>query len=350
MIPAGIYGWSDGKGGVSHYRQLEPLRVAATHGIRVAWGTQLHDGIVTEYDTILGHTLWGERATEAWQKLAAQGCHRLIMDIDDAMWEPDWRPFKEHYTEEVLHRLYLNASVSHVLTTPSFAIADYLRENWGCRNVWVIPNTVPEYVTRMHMSGRRRPPGWRSLYQPNTIGYQGSPSHQHDWTEDINRGLLRLVREHPHWALHFWGPDTIEGWPRELVGNTPWQPDVRRYYMSLGLDIGVGPLADTPFNAAKSSLRAVEYAALGVPCVLPKLQPYTHSQAGVGEVEHGVTGFLYEPTDTEAMLHHIENLMGDDDLRERMGRTARDRAAGWTTEARIHRWVDAWNSVGGITP
>lgn len=102
------------------------------------------------------------------------------------------------------------------------------------------------------------------------------------------------------------------------------------------MDIGIGPLRDTRFNRAKSSLRAIEYAALGIVAVLPDL-PIYH-----GWVEDGVTGRLITPSRTLAgVLHEI----ADPYTRRQMASAARARAAGWTTEANIGRWLEAWHSL-----
>jgi hypothetical protein len=122
----GVYGWSTGTGGVHFFRVAEPLRVAHQGGIRVGWGQRLDDAICEAFDTVLVHMLWDERNSEAWEQLAAGGHHRLVLDIDDWMWEPDWEPFRKHYTPTVLDRVYRNVKLAHVITTPSPRIADHL--------------------------------------------------------------------------------------------------------------------------------------------------------------------------------------------------------------------------------
>src|SRR5678815_4360113 len=121
----GIYGWSPGAGGVHYHRVAEPLRAAALHDNPCATGNIMSDEILERFDTILVHMLWDERNSEAWQKIAANGTHRMIFDIDDAMWTPDRADvFKKTYTREVLHRIYDNVRAAHVITTPSPYIAE----------------------------------------------------------------------------------------------------------------------------------------------------------------------------------------------------------------------------------
>jgi hypothetical protein len=358
-LETGIYGWTNGDGGVHFYRLQEPLRVAAKHGIKTGIGNRLDDEVCDQYDTVLAHMLWDERNSGAWQTLASKGRHRLVFDIDDLMWVPDWKPFRAHYQPDVLDRLRDNIQAAHVVTTPSPTLADQVREFTGHTNVHVCPNTVPGWLTKWRMPERPYPND-RATWQryrtiespPLVIGYQGSPSHQHDFPIELLKALNGFL-EHspPAWTLHFWGPDIIPGWPTHRTGNTPWKPSVPSYLRSLSMDIGIGPLADTPFNRCKSSLRAVEYAALGIPAILPDLAPYAdpRTPGGVGVVEHGVTGLLVQPghtaTEHRKWIQQMRYLAGAPGLREEMSNAARLRATEWTTEFNIHRWANAWNSA-----
>ncbi len=324
---SGIYGWSTGTGGVHFYRLAEPLRVARDNGVQAHDGNQLDDWVCERYDTILTHMLHDERSSEAWEKLAAGGHHRLVFDIDDVMWAPDWEPFRKHYTADVMKRVYRNIELAHVVTTPSAVIAEHVA-SWN-NNVHVVPNTVPEYLLELRSPERSRP----------IVGYQGSASHDPDFSPRILKELLRFLDRNPTWNLHLWGKgkNEVAGWPVGRVHITGWQASVDAYYRSLSMDIGIGPLKRSLFNAGKSSLRAVEYAALGIPAILSDEPPYR------GWVEHGVTGLLLKPGDS--WLDALEKLARRPAWRLSMGVEARKRAAGWTTEANIGRWVDAWNSV-----
>lgn len=331
---AGLYGWSTGSGGVHFHRVAEPIRVAALNGVNTGVGNRLDDEVCSQYDTILTHMLWDEKNSEGWEKLAANGQHRMVFDIDDVMWAPDWKPFAEHYTPDVMDRVWRNIRLAHVVTTPSPFIAEHVsRYN---PNVWVTPNTVPEYLLSLAAPPRPYPARPRGEIV-NLVGYQGSPSHQRDFPKWLMRELLDFVHARPAWGLHFWGPDEIPGWPRSKVGHTPWQKPGRDYYMSLSMDIGIGPLKPSAFNAGKSSLRAIEYAALGIPAILSAGPAYT------GWVEHGTTGYLVEPG--ESWAKYLNELAANHVLRARMGQAARERAAAWTTERQIGEWVQAWNSA-----
>lgn len=319
----GVYGWVTSTTGVNHYRVTEPLRVLGAHGVNVNHGRILSNEILSTCDTLLGHTIHTERDTEAWQDLAAKDSHRLVLDVDDWMWQPDYQPFRDHFTPDTLARLFRNVAVAHVVTTPSPAIADFLAQYNP--NVWVVPNTVPEWLLAWKMPRRQAP----------TLGFQCSDSHAPDFTQATIRSMIRFLNLHSDWHLHVYGanPGALANQPG--VHHTPWKPSVYEHYRTISLDIGIGPLRDTPFNRGKSALRAIEYAALGIVAVLPDLPIYR------GWVEDGVTGRLVDKGRTLAgVLHEVS----DPTTRFTMAKAARARAAQWTTETNIGRWLEAWHS------
>lgn len=352
----GLYGWHHGKGGVHWYRMAEPLRVSQRNGLRVGVGDRLDDDVCANFDTILVHMLWDEHSSEAWEKLAAGRMHRLIFDIDDAMWAPDYKPFADHYDDAVLQRVYRNIQLSHVVTTPSPHLADEVRHRTGHPNIHVVPNTVPEWLLRWRMPDRPYPldmAGWRRRCAierpPIVVGYQGSSSHIGDFSPTLLAWLAAWLDDGPPaWTLHFWGEHDTTGWPAHRVGHTPWQDSVRAYYRSLSMDAGIGPLQATAFNRCKSSLRAVEYAALGIVPVLSALTPYIDQRTpgGIGVVDHGETGVLVPAGNVRAWYDALWLVCEDIDYRHALSRNAREAARRWTTEANLFRWVDAWNSAG----
>ncbi|HNC29433.1 MAG TPA: glycosyltransferase family 4 protein, partial [Cyclobacteriaceae bacterium] len=85
----------------------------------------------------------------------------------------------------------------------------------------------------------------------------------------------------------------------------------------LKLDIGVMPLTDDIWAKGKCGFKALQYMALGVPCVI--------SPVGVNSeiVDNGVTGFL--ATTKNEWIEKLERLMADQKLREAMGKKGREK-------------------------
>lgn len=318
----GVLGWSPGEGGVHYFRIAEPLRVLAEAGYRTLTSPIIDNDILGLVDTVLAHTVHTEGPSQAWEQLARGESHRLVLDVDDAMWWADLPRFREHYTPERLALLFRNVELAHVVTTPSPVIAEHLsRYN---RNVHVVPNTIPAWLLEHTMPEH-----------PPTIGYQGSDSHIRDWTQGLTNQLARFLAHHPDWAVHTYGPLYLEG-GHSRYQHTGWVDGVEGYWRTAAFDIGLGPLRDTRFNKAKSGLRAVEYAALGIVAVLPDLPLYRPW------VDHGETGWLVKSHETYRGV--LEHLARSPYLLQEMARNARAAAARWTTEAQIERWLDAWHS------
>lgn len=102
------------------------------------------------------------------------------------------------------------------------------------------------------------------------------------------------------------------------------------------LDVGIVPLERSPFNEAKSWLKGLEYAAVGVPFVATPTGPYR-------ELAEMGAGLLAEnPRQWEGL---VKRLLRDDDYRAKVAARGRAVAARMTVEAHAWRWWDAWGSV-----
>lgn len=321
---ASVYGWVTGTGGVNHYRVLEPLRVLGDQGHPVDHGRILSNEILAYVDTVVVHMLHGEKDLEAWEDLARAGQHRMVIDVDDAMWAPDYGPFRDHYTPDVLARLYRAVEIAHVVTCTTPEIAAHLCRYNG--NVHVIPNTVPAWLLQHEMPPRDRP----------TIGWQVSDSHSPYWTPTVVQSIVKFLNRHPEWGAHVYGPAVGPFADQPGVRHTRWIGDIERHYRALSIDVGIAPMPETTFTRAKSSLRAVVYSALGIVPVLPDLPNYRRW------VINGETGRLIGKHESLAgVLAEVAPAAA----RVRMSNAARERAKAWTTEQQIYRWVEAWGSV-----
>lgn len=105
-----------------------------------------------------------------------------------------------------------------------------------------------------------------------------------------------------------------------------------------GGDVALAPIGKSAWHRAKSDLRAMESAALGVPIVADL--HYEHS------VAHGQTGFLVD--DPDSVKAHIEALVDSDDLRVTMGAQSRTRAAAdFSIAHRASAWAEALQKTVG---
>jgi glycosyltransferase involved in cell wall biosynthesis len=103
-----------------------------------------------------------------------------------------------------------------------------------------------------------------------------------------------------------------------------------------GLDIAVVPLVDNDFNHAKSWLKGIEAAALGVPFVASVTDPYCDLAA------LGAGGLARTPDEWVTMLRL---LIDSPEARAEIAWKGRQVAAGWTIEGQAWRWAEAWEQA-----
>ena len=98
------------------------------------------------------------------------------------------------------------------------------------------------------------------------------------------------------------------------VIELPWNEDDEVNEIN-NFDIGVMPLPDSPWERGKCGFKLIQYMACGLPVIA--------SPIGVNSeiVEHGVNGFLVETV--EEWESSLRTLMGDPELRHRMGQAGR---------------------------
>ena len=106
------------------------------------------------------------------------------------------------------------------------------------------------------------------------------------------------------------------------------------YFSDQDPDIFIAPLQDNEFNHCKSSLKYLEYSALGVPGVYSQLPPYEFV------VEHGVNGFLAE---SEAdWVKYLTQLIEEPGLRTEIGTAAQNTIIeDWLLSKNYDEWSEA---------
>jgi glycosyltransferase involved in cell wall biosynthesis len=116
---------------------------------------------------------------------------------------------------------------------------------------------------------------------------------------------------------------------RSYAGFVHWLQCSRTWH------IGLVPLADTPFNASKSAIKVLDYAALGLASLASDVTAYR------GSLADGPGGILV-PNTTDAWYEALSRLIRDAAWRRRLatGGTAQLLATGT-----LDRQADAWPDV-----
>lgn len=212
------------------------------------------------------------------------------------------------------------------VTTPALA-----RRYGSHGRVAVVPNFVPERY--LQVQPRRSP------YV--TVGWTGSVQTHPDDLEVTRGAVARAIAET---GAQFRvvgtgiGVGSRLGFDADPPG-TGWV-ELEDYPAAMArVHVGIVPLADSAFNAAKSCLKATEFAAVGVPAVMsPTPDNLRLHDQGVGMIAK-------RPREWQ---HCLRVLLSDDGLREEMAEQGRQVVAGLTIEANAHRWWDAWTKAADV--
>lgn len=212
------------------------------------------------------------------------------------------------------------------VTTPALA------ERYGHHGrVRVLPNCVPERYLSLLTKPKER----------LTLGWSGSVV-THPGDLDQAKGAVQPVLDQHDAAFHVVG--TGEGVQRALALRdeptaTGWLP-IEDYPSGLAdLDVGIVPLRASEFNEAKSWLKGLEMAAVGVPFVATPTSPYRSLVAeGAGWLA-GTAG---------SWTSMVGALCASTGLRAHMAGKGREVAARWTVEGRAWQWMEAWADARDI--
>ena len=184
----------------------------------------------------------------------------------------------------------------------------------GAKDAFVIENALdPVLVRQAEATG----PAPRRAGQGVTIAYaSGSTAHDADF-RCAAEALLRLLHARPEVRLRIIGDLSVPGEFRGFGKRVEHTPGVafERYLEQLeAADINLVPLEPTRFNEAKSNVRFLEAAALGIPSVCSPRAAFRQI------VRNGDNAYLAEtPDEWEAALLA---LVDGRDSRDAMGRAA----------------------------
>lgn len=204
----------------------------------------------------------------------------IINDIDDWYWglHEDNQAYKlthpDHNKAENIDHYKKIIQMCDGVTVSTPFLHNKMVNDFNCKNVQIIENcvTVKDFKYR-HLN----------LKKP-VVGWVGSTSHR---SGDLE--LLQNVLDPRQYKIHHSGHVTGAAWfadkvgvQKEKVTKMPMHAPSSYAKHSFCFDIGLAPLNDLPFNHAKSWIKAIEYAAAGVPFIASDLPEYRRLQETYG--------------------------------------------------------------------
>jgi glycosyltransferase involved in cell wall biosynthesis len=268
--------------------------------LQIGW-----DEACRDFEVIVGQRIGKMEALPLWRRLRPG--HKLVYEIDDDLTSIDptnMVAFVAHGDVEQ-DASWAAIEIAHMVTVTTEPLAEVIRQRNP--NVAVIPNHVDARAFDIKRPQRDRV----------TIGWAGGDSHLRDISM-VSQQLQRFFRRNPQIDFHTIGTNFHQ--ICKLPGrHSGWEPDLFGYYNSIDFDIGIAPLAPTVFNRSKSSIKAQEYGALGIPCVASDWPPYSDY------IVDGVTGYLIRHE--WEWGQRLYELSHDSAMRQEMGAAAKKLAA-----------------------
>jgi glycosyltransferase involved in cell wall biosynthesis len=230
---------------------------------------------------------------------------KFVYDIDDDLLaiggdHPDQREY--HGMDSV---------VRHALTCADqvWVTTDEMMRRYCAlaREVVVVPNSLDG---RIWKSTRRK----LTLGEPINFLYMGTASHQNDFLKIVEPAFTRLAAKfQQRVSLNLIG--IVPGGQSSDIWTSMTPPAFSYIYPVFAawlqsLDkfhVGLAPLQDNLFNAAKSNVKWLEYSAMGLATIAADLAPYRDT------LVHGKNGLLCSP-DPDAWFEAMSMLVqGDGD-------------------------------------
>lgn len=318
--PLSVFGFEDNHA-CGYYRILLPF---SAFGAEVRNAT--HCGWTDDarnYRVIVGQRIGRHSALPIWRRLRPN--HRLVYETDDDMWtiDPSNMAAYRAHTPDVYDAIEQSINASHMVTVSTEPLAEVLRRFHD--NVVVLPNCIDPGLLDVERPRRDRV----------TVGWAGGDSHLRDFAAMIPQ-LRRFLDRNPRVDFHNMGTSYLDAF-RLRGRHTGWADNIWDYYRTVDFDVGIAPLTDTVFNRSKSAIKAMEYAALGIPVVASDTEPYR------AFVLDGVTGFLVR--NEHEWGKRLYELASDEAMRVEMGAKAKAHVAQWTVDRHAWRWQAAYESL-----
>lgn len=331
-----MFGWAADFAGCGFWRiglpmdrlgQLPGWETAASPQLRAPWlpGDATLGEFFDGLDVLVGQRVCLPGPSSIWQEACQRDDVRAVYEVDDDLFNIDPSNTRAHMFfsgAEVQRNIAANLAAADAVTCTTEPLAAALRQHTDAP-IRVVPNYLPASFLDLPAVDQT---------QPCTVGWAGSGTHRMDF-EEAGPQVARFLRRNPGIGavtvgVNFFAEHGIQA---ELI---PWADEVFDYFPQLRFSVGLAPLKHHRFNDAKSHLKALEFAARGIPILASAEPPYERF------VQHGVTGFLIRRE--HEWGHYLRRLVEDPTLRAEMGAAARTLAAGHLIEDHLDEWAAAF--------
>lgn len=335
--------------GPNLWRVLQPVTALEKAGYPAGWDFKSAAllGLVTPHvdGYLLPRISWPashRRTADAWFQENRRKGKLTVFDADDDVFtsqethrrvELDWTEGKSFaQLEEERHERIWAMQQCDGVTVTTQRLATIVRQ-YTSKPVIVVSNSIDlPWFRGIVNATKRTVPGL-------TIGWAGGRRHDRD-VEQMAIAWGRIAARYPDVTFVCMGhqPEVIrEHVPADRLVELPWMK-AETYPQGIAqVDIGCCAVADTPFNRAKSNIKAMEYSAAGAAVVA---SPTLYS----GLVKDGASGLICETADewTAALGRLVNSNAERQMMATRLLRAVEKRHA---LSVNLWRWPAAWNQI-----
>lgn len=251
---------------------------------------------------------------------------RLLRSADLAVYDLDDALNVDRGDGGLLRRVAPKAPKAHLAAREADRVVagNPTLAEWASRlnpDVVVIPSCVAPEAYRQKVAFK--------VGDPPRIGWIGSPDNE-VYLEKI-AGALQEVHRRTGARLTLVGTtDESLGELERLIDRVAWSPTVQHGLLA-ELDVGVGPLPDTPYTRGKCGYRLLQYGAVGL--------PFVASPVGVNETILSRLGMPAAQTEDDWVDAIVELLTLSSTRRRDLGLRA---AAATRDGYSYHAWLPHW--------
>jgi len=280
-----------------------------------------------EYDIIFIQREAFMTGTTFFERKLKETGKKIIFDFDDAIWLPNVsegnKKFEWLKNPSKTSRLI---SLSDLVVAGNNYLEDYAKKY--NKNVWMIPTTIDtDYHRKKNLIKKD---------ERICIGWTGS----HTTIQHFEYAIpaLQLLKEKFSNKIYFKviGDSAYENRKIGIKGIS-WKIENEISELS-EIDIGIMPLPDTDWARGKCGLKALQYMALEIPCVM--------SPVGVNSkiVSDSINGFLAK--DENEWVEKISLLIENPELRIKIGTAARKTVEGkYSVNSQKENYLSALKSL-----
>lgn len=281
-------------GGCAHYRIMWAEQVMNSMGMCVSHSNTGVVGVSAWYQNAKVVQIQRQASDEHLEfvhflkEAQRENGFRMIYNIDDVPFRehiPDYNKFKFAFdSDKIRHNIVQIMNMCDEVIVTCDYMRQLFQEITGKKEITVIPNFPPHFWIGHLFNKQKRYQIYDKHKRKPRILYPGSGAHfdvdnKVDGKDDFEHLIKFIIDTRTKYQWVFLGAVPVALQPYVQSGEIElhqWAPLLMfpRAIEKLEPTIIIAPLQNNSFNKAKSDIKFVEAAILGIPCLLQNIETY----------------------------------------------------------------------------